>query len=119
MSFTWMQPACADAELTAEFLRLREWSWWADADGAEEVSRDEVALGSHEELFVSWEYQLEQCVYLWKKMQRAVLKKAPLDSYTLDAEHTAQCAEMLLDRQGPVEETKTVVVAKYTTCGVE
>lgn len=119
MSFTWTQPACIDEELTTEFLRLKEWAWWADADGAEEVTQEEVARGSREELFVSWEYQLEQCVYLWKKMQRAAVKKAPLDSYTLDAEHTAQCAEMLLDREAPVEETKTVVVTKYTTCGVE
>lgn len=117
MSFTWTQPACVDEELTAEFLRLKEWAWWTDADGSEEVAQDEVALGAHEELFVSWEYQLEQCVYLWKKMQRAAVKKAPLDSYTLDAEHTSLCAEMLLDREAPVEETKTVVVMKYTTCG--
>lgn len=119
MSFTWSQPACLDEELTEEFLALKAWAWWVDAAGTEAVSREEVALGGHERLFVSWEYQLEQCVYLWKKMQRAVLKKAPLDSYTLDAEHTAQCAEMLLDRQGPAEETNTVVVVKYPTCSVE
>lgn len=117
MTFTWTQPACVDEELTAEFLQLREWSWWTDADGAEEVPQDEVALGRHEGLFVSWEYQLEQCVYLWKKMQRAVLNKAPLDSYTLDASHTAQCAEMLLDREAPAEDTRTIVATKYTTCG--
>ncbi|KAJ4387363.1 hypothetical protein N0V93_007954 [Gnomoniopsis smithogilvyi] len=119
MTFAWTQPTCVDEELTADFLQLREWSWWADADGAEEVPREEVELGSREELFVSWEYQLEQCVYMWKKMQRAVLNKAPLDSYTLDAEHTAQCAEMLLDRQAPAEDTKTVVATKYTTCGAD
>lgn len=118
MSFAWIQPACVDKELTTEFLRLKEWAWWTDADGSEEVAQDEVALGNHEELFVSWEYQLQQCVYLWKKMQRAVAKKAPLDSYTSDADHTAQCVEMLLDREAPVEETKTVVVSKYTSCGV-
>lgn len=119
MSFSWTQPACIDEELTTEFLQLQEWAWWTDADGTDEVTQEEVALGRHEELFVSWDYQLEQCVYSWKKMQRATVKKAPLDSYTLDAEHTAQCTEMLLDREAPVEETKTVVVTKYTTCGVE
>lgn len=119
MSFAWSQPACLDEQLTADFLAVQEWRWWVDADGAETVARDEVALGRHDQLFVSWAFQLEQCAYLWKKMQRAVLNKAPLDSYTLDAEHTAQCAEMLLDRKGPAEDTKTLVVAKYPTCGVE
>ncbi|CAN8105335.1 unnamed protein product [Discula destructiva] len=119
MAFAWSQPACFDQELTEEFLALREWKWWSDAGGAQEVAREDVALGAHEELFVSWDYQLQQCVYLWNKMQRAVVSKTSLDSYTLDPERTKQCGDMLLDQNRPAAETNTLIVMKYTTCGIE
>lgn len=118
MSFAWIYPVCVDEELTTEFLKLKDWAWWTDADGSEEVAQDEVALGRHKEIFVTWEYQLQQCVYLWKKIQRAAADRDQLDTFTLDPDHTAQCIEMLLDREAPVEETKTLMVSKYTGCGV-
>lgn len=119
IAFAWAQPACSDEELMHEFLARKEWRWWADAEGAEDVPGEEVALGSREQVFVSWEFQLQQCVYLWKKMQRAVVAKAPLDSWTLDAEHTARCGEMLLDQKRLADGGNTMIETKYTTCHEE
>lgn len=119
MALAWVEPACHDAALTEEFLAVEAWRWWADGEGAGEVAREEVALGRHERVFVSWEYELEQCVYLWKKLQRAVVAKASLDSFTLDPEHTAECADMLVRKERPAEGSKTAIVTRYTTCGVE
>lgn len=65
-------------------------------------------------------HQLQQCVFLWRKMQRAVVAKAArLDSNTLDPARGARCAEMLLERGEEEVGRRVMLAATFTTCGVE
>ncbi|KAH6653031.1 hypothetical protein BKA67DRAFT_659678 [Truncatella angustata] len=116
MSFTWSRKACFDEELMHEFLAARNWTWWLASDGNQEVAMETVALGIHPRLFVSWEYHLFHCTYMWKKMHRALLRGTPLDSYLLDQNHTAHCSHMLLDRNPLLEQRNTIIVTKYPSC---
>lgn len=116
MSFTWSRRACFDEELMLEFLAARNWTWWLTADGEQEVDMETVAWGIHSHLFVSWEYHLFHCTYMWKKMHRALVKRAPLDTYILDEEHTAHCGHMLLDRNPMLDQRNTIIVTKYPSC---
>lgn len=119
MALAWVDPACYDEALTEEFLAVQAWKWWADKKGAEEVLREELPLPGKKSVWVTWEYQRQQCVFLWKKLQRAVVDKASVDSFTLDPDHTAECADMLVSKERPAEGTKTEIKTRYTTCGLE
>ncbi|KAK5994537.1 hypothetical protein PT974_05015 [Cladobotryum mycophilum] len=116
MSFTWSRPQCFDGELVDEFLALQNWTWWLDAYGNQEVPLETVALGVYSPLFVTWEYHLFHCTYMWRKMHRAVLNGAPLDSYVLNLDHTLHCGHMLLNRTAQLQERNTAIITKYPSC---
>jgi hypothetical protein len=64
MSFSWLPPACAETELTTEFLRLKNWTWWIDAEKNNPVPLHEVSKGEYRELYVTREYHMYHCTYM-------------------------------------------------------
>ncbi len=118
MSFTWTHPDCFDKELMEDFLSLRNWTWSFDAAGKETVPVERLSAGQHTDLFVSWEYHITHCTYMWKKMHRAILKGKPLDSYMGNLLHTMHCEKMLLDRTKGLEDRNTGILLKFARCPV-
>ncbi|KAJ5958811.1 uncharacterized protein N7479_005961 [Penicillium vulpinum] len=120
MSFAWVPEPCFDRELMEEFLELRQWKWYADKDGQEVESELDIREGQYPEMFVSWEYHLVHCAYMWRKMHRALLKGGvdAVDGYVGSMHHTEHCSGMLLEyRQEAVNITNSWVYAKYPACG--
>lgn len=115
MSFSWLQPDCYDSELTSQFLTLRQWRWTTDRAGSDEVSFDDVMKGKHELLYVSWEYHLLHCTYMWRKMHRAVLAGKRVDGYIGNYNHTSHCEKMLMENTA-LDEINTIIRTKFVTC---
>lgn len=118
MSFTWSWPACFDQQLMDEFLLHSNWTWWFDAEGGMSVPSSEVAAGHHSELYVTWEYHLVHCTYMWKKMHQAILQGRPLDSYIANLNHTLHCEMMLLKERKSLSERNTIIKVKYPSCPI-
>jgi len=118
MSFTWSHPRCFDKKLMDEFLSLKNWTWWDETDqnDGKPVPFKEVSLGQHTRLYVSWEYHITHCTFMWKKMHRAVLAGRPLDSYVGRIEHTMHCTKTLLERNWALDDRNTIIRMKFPEC---
>jgi len=115
MSFSWLPPACYDDALTAEFLSLKPWRWTTDRTGTDPVLLEKVLAGDHANLYVSWEYHLLHCTYMWRKLHRAALGSGMVDSYIGNYNHTSHC-EMMLLQEGDKEDINTVIRTKFVDC---
>jgi hypothetical protein len=128
MSFSWLPAACAEPDLTAEFLALRHWTWWMDTDKNIPVPFEEVASGVHGELYVTREYHMYHCTYMWRKLHRGLLRgqgnaegRGVVDTYTGEYGHTAHCEMMLLGMKGDeggIDKmaTDTIITMKFPQC---
>jgi hypothetical protein len=116
MSFTWIPTRCFDQELMEDFLALRSWSWYMDKEGVNSVDFAAVSAGCYDELYVTEEYHLYHCTYMWRKMHRAILEGRPLDSYIGNINHTEHCGMMLLNPNGPMNGITTTIFTKYPHC---
>jgi len=128
VSFSWLPTPCADPELTAEFLRVRNWTWWLDTHTTTPVPFEEVAGGDYDQLFVTREYHMYHCTYMWRKLHRGLLKglenaekRGIVDTYIGEYGHTSHCEMMLLgmeedhsvvDRNA----TDTAILMKFPHC---
>jgi hypothetical protein len=117
MSFSWLPPACYDADLTQQFLADKEWGWYTDPRATGSVPLSEVQEGNLKYVFVSWEFHLVHCGYMWRKMHRAVMSGGPIDGYIMDTNHTAHCVKELLAGKTELNRTTTMIFAKYPECG--
>jgi hypothetical protein len=127
MSFSWLPPACADPELTAEFSAIQSWTWWLDTDRTAVVPFDEVVKGDHRMLFVTREYHMYHCTYMWRKLHRGLLegrknaeKRGVVDTYIGEYGHTAHCEMMLIGMEGgdviDKNATDTAIRMKFPQC---
>lgn len=123
MSFSHLPSRCYDAELTSEFLSHRNWTWYLSPHDVEStVSQAEVLTGRYPELYVSMEYHVLHCTYMWKKLHRAVSRGGPIDGYIGRYEHTEHCAMMIEEAMGLASSgdrfvaVNTVITAKWPTC---
>jgi hypothetical protein len=128
MSFSWLPATCADPKLTAEFLGMRNWTWWLDADTSVAVPFEEVSVGEHRELFVTREYHMYHCTYMWRKLHRGLLRgqdkahgRGVVDTYIGEYGHTAHCEMMLLGMEGDggaidKAATDTAILMKFPQC---
>lgn len=122
MSFSWLPAPCTDAHLTAAFLKRRDWTWYFDRDGKRPAPRDEVLRGEHDILYVSAEYHIFHCTYMWRKLHRAVAVGGLVDGYIGAFHHTSHCEEMILEGveggMGSREVIDTVIRMKWPDCPV-
>lgn len=67
MSMAWQSPECFDPDLHDEFMALGPWTFYADQEGMQMLSYDEVAVKGQ----ISWtdrRYFVIHCIYGWKAM---------------------------------------------------
>jgi hypothetical protein len=92
------------------------------------VSFEEVARGNHEKLFVTREYHMYHCTYMWRKLHRGMLrggeneeKRGVVDTYIGSYGHTEHCEMMLLGMEGgegvvDKNATDTAILMKFPQC---
>ena len=119
IAFAWLPERCFDKELVDDFLALRDWSWYLDAGAQQTADFASVAAGAYDELYVTQEYHMYHCTYMWRKMHRAILAGRVLDGYIGDMHHTAHCELQILDRSRTLDEIGTAVYTKYVECPVQ
>ncbi|EFY91887.1 hypothetical protein MAC_02172 [Metarhizium acridum CQMa 102] len=116
MSFSWLSPLCFDQELTREFEAFQSWKWYNDPAGLHQVHKDEVIKGEHPSLFVSNEYHHTHCVFMRKKLHRAVALGQRIDGYIGNHNDTAHCGVMLMQHANNPGSLDTKIWRKFPTC---
>ncbi|KAI9034914.1 uncharacterized protein KD926_005028 [Aspergillus affinis] len=123
ITFCWLPDRCYDAELSESFEKLDNWKWYLDQNKTQPVPKEEALQGELDGLYVSWEYHVQHCVYMWEKMHRALLGagKAAIDTYIGPYSHTEHCGKMLLSRgEGyAMDDINTRIRLKFPDCGIE
>ncbi|KAH8660329.1 hypothetical protein BX600DRAFT_513943 [Xylariales sp. PMI_506] len=123
MAFSWLPARCYDAELTAEFARLKDWEYFEDQNRTVPVPLELALTGGYSELYTKFEYHLRHCTFLWKKMHRALLQrggKRAIDSVTAKYGHTEHCSKMLLgSREVALDLVNSIIQLKFPDCGME
>ncbi|KAI8948266.1 hypothetical protein F4801DRAFT_557756 [Xylaria longipes] len=124
ISFCWLPDECYDSDLVDTFEATRNWEYYADPEGTQPISHEELVGGHANHLWVRWEYHLRHCMFMWMKFQRAVLAKGnpdlpQIDSYIANLNHTNHCATILLtDRDVAFSTLNTETLVKYPDCGM-
>lgn len=119
MSFSWLPPQCYDRDLVEEFLARKSWVYYLQPNSThieDHVDFEEVVAGSHQKLFVSWEFHKAHCAYMWRKMHRALLSKTPIDDYINSYVHTRHCTEVLLDQSVELDKIEVLIQTKFVNC---
>ena len=117
LTFAWLPPACYDYNLTADFLKVQDWSWWRERpDGSRrQLSLINVMQSSDEVLYVNWEYHRQHCVFMWKKLHRAMLSGGVIDGLTMWEGITGVCDGVLRDsRDG--NDTSVPGYVRFPSC---
>ncbi|KAJ5163604.1 uncharacterized protein N7500_005434 [Penicillium coprophilum] len=123
ITFCWLPHRCYDEELSKSFEELVDWKWYLDRNKTQPVPKTDALQGELDGLYVSWEYHVQHCVYMWQKMHRALLgpgKKA-IDTYISPYSHTEHCGKMLLTRGDgyALSDINTRIRVKFPDCGIE
>lgn len=118
-SFSWLPDECLDLEVEEEFLQARDWHFYRDINGTDEVTLEEVRLGEAKGFFVAWDFHTAHCGYLLKKLHRALKRGGKVDSYIGSLEHTQHCVNFLLDPPPEVRTARQFTFRKYPFCGKE
>ncbi|KAJ5962153.1 hypothetical protein N7501_007094 [Penicillium viridicatum] len=119
ISFSWLPPACYDAELTEDFLKSYNWTWSTDPQGKNLVPIEDVKKGDFEYLFTDLKYHVVHCAYMWKKLHRALSTGdlSRVDGYTAGYGHTKHCTQMMLDRDSDLSRSGVAGLVKFPLCG--
>jgi len=92
----WVHPDCYDEDLEREFLDYGDWHWYADPEGKEELSEDDMRrTGGPNPVYVTGEYHDAHCAFTWRKLHRAVLRGTAIDSHIGFFQHTEHCSGAL------------------------
>ncbi|KIM92485.1 hypothetical protein OIDMADRAFT_72771, partial [Oidiodendron maius Zn] len=108
LSFSWQVSECYDSDLLNAFLSYRgvdkPWKYYEDpwnvssSVEVREVPAEIAALGE-QMLYVSWEYHIVHCTFMYMAMHRAYTVRGYIDSHLDDWDHTKHCQRVIL-KQG-------------------
>lgn len=90
----WLPPRCIDYELQHEFLtsvKPEGWHFWTDEDQVHEHDPDRIGFVT-DEIWATNEWHMWHCLYIWRKLARAVNHGWPIDGSILNLIHMDHCS---------------------------
>ncbi|KAL1981349.1 hypothetical protein VTN96DRAFT_2740 [Rasamsonia emersonii] len=93
MLYAWVPAHCFNETLSRQFLRKGGTTWYKDPDRTREVRVSLVETGRFMDVWVSGNYPVERCLYIWAKITQTRDEGDPAQAPWLSPEIAAQCAE--------------------------
>jgi hypothetical protein len=118
--FAWLPKACHDADTEAEFLAYisaNNLTIHRDNTYSSLVPLDEVRLGEGPGFYVRQQYHLTHCLFLLKKLHRALHAGRMVDGMIEPLGHTEHCVGQLLKPKGFREHDVGFSYTKFPYCG--
>lgn len=119
-SFTWLPTTCYDPITEDEFLAYvaaNNMKYYRHNNYSEEVSIEEVRRGDGEGYYVRQPYHLTHCLFLIKKLHRALDAGKKVDGYIKPVPHTEHCVDMLSKPAGYRKDDIQLSFVKWPYCG--
>ncbi|RDW68653.1 hypothetical protein BP5796_09310 [Coleophoma crateriformis] len=88
----WVHPPCYDKDLSDQFLRVNNFTFYREKEGINILTEAEARLGNYEVIYSHGTFHYQHCAYIWAKQVRAN-QKSPLvlDSMSRSKEHVEHC----------------------------
>jgi hypothetical protein len=115
LSFAWQTRECFDSALISAFLAHSDWTYYTDTSGMRKVPASVAVLGETD-LYVSWDFHVKHCTYLWRQMHRAFALRGFIDSHLDNWGHTMHCQVVLLDRVIKSDVVNVKAAVRYPEC---
>ncbi|KAI8633232.1 hypothetical protein F5Y19DRAFT_471500 [Xylariaceae sp. FL1651] len=112
----WLPPKCIDSELVDEFQAEYQWQYFADNNGTERLSDDADTLGSYTgTIWTVNRWHVAHCLYMWRKLNRALVNGWMTDAETFQQHHTDHCTGTILKFRNP-DGIQSIVEVIYPPC---
>jgi len=112
----WVHPECFDAELQEKYNPLGVWDFFYDEDLTRPMSDERVASGVDELIYTFSGFHQAHCLYIFDKMERAIMTRRPVNTRMLRESHVEHCALQMLVLMHEFNETSTTVGRNYLPC---
>lgn len=114
VSASWQTPECFIEPLNSEFLSWKNWTWWMEKHGNVTVPLED-ALKGDQDLWVTWEYHMVHCTFVWRQAQIGY-ERGWIDSHVRSYPHTLHCQHMLnVDTIAP-DDNIVLLNVQYPIC---
>ena len=115
--YTWVPAACYDEGVQAAY-RERNFQWFTERAGINEISQERAAQGVEKELWLNWDYHIWHCRHTFIQMTRILLNTSlGIPGRLIDPEHSQHCLNTLTgDQWEPLDNINTIVTLNYSTC---
>jgi hypothetical protein len=98
----WLPPKCIDNDLVTEFEASYPWVYFRNPNGTDPYPRDHDLLGSQNTtIWTTFRWHVAHCLYMWKKLNRALVQGHMTDGETITQAHTDHCSSSILQMQDP------------------
>jgi hypothetical protein len=112
----WLPPKCIDYELVLEFVAYSPWQYFRDPNGTDPYPDDPDTLGSQEGLvFTTNRWHSAHCMFMWKKLNRALVQGRMTDGETIKQEHTDHCSKTTLELEN-LDAIEGIMEVIYPPC---
>lgn len=91
----WVQPECYQRDLSEEFISKGLYHFYYDHQATQEIPLDIMRKGEHKLVYTSPVHHFDHCSYMWRVQVRALQTRGPIDTESLDYNHTVHCAGVL------------------------
>ena len=113
----WLLPNCIDDELAVEFAALHPWQYFSRPDGTAPFSaNDPDTLGAQTGLIWTTDrWHAAHCLYMWKKLNRAIVRGWMTDAETVMQAHTDHCTMNIMNMGDP-DAIRGIMEVIYPPC---
>ena len=115
MSMAWQSPECYDPDLAEEFMDLGPWEFYADQEGSQMLSYEQVSQAGQ----ISWttrRYFVQHCIFGWKAMHRAWQRGWRMDANLASIAHTELCSRVFANTSIPLDAMSTRIHVDFPSC---
>lgn len=115
----WLPPRCIDWELISEFNAYHPWEYFKSFHGNEtHPDSDLDELGStSDKIWTTSFWHTAHCLFMWKKLNRALLSGTSTDAETVTQGHTDHCTKLIMEsKEIPRENISGWIEVIYPPC---
>ena len=117
--YSWIPEPCFNQEIQDEYVSRNESAWYRERGGkGGQVSKEVVAAGNEQLLWIDWASHMNHCKFLWKLTTVLLLDSSMgVPGTILAPEHIEHCINVLTgDEYVPMDSVTTRLMLDYSTC---